>query len=259
MPDQVLSNRPIDSGSSHGLQDSVDHNAQRLDNPILNALLTEHRSFALSEGPARRYPAAIGPLSGMPDQSPASYEALRKLAGPGGVVVLFLDEPPSPPAGWTLVRGGVLVQMICLQSTAQTQTCPTSSAPAIRRLTPADVPAMVELATLTEPGPFRERTAEIGLFFGIFAGERLLAMAGQRLHLPGFIEVSAVCTHPEARGRGYARILIEAVSADIRERREIPILHSFADNYPAIRVYQSLDFTPRRKFHLAVLKNEAHA
>ena len=126
---------------------------------------------------------------------------------------------------------------------------------ALRRLTPADVPAMVELAELTEPGPFRARTSELGEFFGIFDGGRLLSMAGQRLRLPGFIEVSAVCTHPDARGRGFARMAMAQVMADILGRGATPFLHAFADN-PAIRVYEALGFTRRRSLHLAVLQAE---
>jgi predicted GNAT family acetyltransferase len=127
----------------------------------------------------------------------------------------------------------------------------------MRRLTPSDVPAMVELARLTEPGPFRDRTRELGTFFGIFEGGRLIAMAGQRTRVPGFVEVSAVCTHPEARGRGYARTLMSAVMDRILRDGDTPFLHSFADNHGAIRVYEALGFVLRRHFHLAVLKNEA--
>jgi predicted GNAT family acetyltransferase len=115
----------------------------------------------------------------------------------------------------------------------------------------------VALAELTEPGPFRERTIELGAFYGIFEKGRLLAMAGQRMHLPDSVEVSAVCTHPDARGRGYARKLIATVMDEINERGKTPFLHSFADNYSAIRVYERLGFTQRRTFQLAVLKNEA--
>jgi predicted GNAT family acetyltransferase len=113
---------------------------------------------------------------------------------------------------------------------------------------------MVELAELTEPGPFRKRTIELGDFFGIFEAGGLLAMAGQRLHLPQYVEVSAVCTHPEARGKGYARTLIAEVSGEIRQRGKTPFLHSFADNYSAIRVYEALGFKLRRTLQLAVLR-----
>jgi GNAT superfamily N-acetyltransferase len=226
-----------------------------LDNPIWNALGAEHASFALKIGGARRYPQAIGPLSGMVDTSPASYEDLRSLAGHGGTIALFLEEPAVPPAGWTMVRDGLMVQMI-LPAAGDKVFETSSSGSDIRQLTSADVPAMVDLAHLTQPGPFQKRTSELGLFLGAFEGTRLIAMAGQRMHFPDYIEVSAVCTHPDARGRGLARILISKIVQDILDRGKTPILHAFANNYSAIRVYESLGFVLRRNLHLAFLKNE---
>jgi GNAT superfamily N-acetyltransferase len=211
--------------------------------------------LAISNALARRYPTAIGPLSGIARQSPANYDALRELAAPGEVVVLFCQEQPDPPPGWTLIRGGVLAQMVCAQPAKDVATTLTRGEE-FRSLGADDVPAMIQLAQLTEPGPFRERTNELGPFFGIFEGERLLAMAGERTHLPEFVEVSAVCTHPDARGRGYARMLIGTVMDEIRERGKTPFLHSFADNYPAIRVYENLGFTLRRTLELAVLMRD---
>jgi GNAT superfamily N-acetyltransferase len=228
-----------------------------LENPIWNALLTAHRSIAVSadyaEGLARRYPPEIGPLAGIPDQSRESYDALRGLAGPGGLVALFLADPPAPPAGWSLFRGGQLTQMIF--RTPLVKPVEPAGEVTLRRLSNGDVPAMMELASLTEPGPFRERTIELGHFYGIFAGDRLLAMAGQRLRVPGFVEVSAVCTHPEARGRGYAGILMREVIRDIVSEGETPFLHAFVDN-PAVRLYEKLGFSRRQCLHLAVVKCE---
>ena len=225
-----------------------------LDNPIWNSLKTEHQALALGEGAARRYPPAIGPLAGTPDQSQASYDSLKALAGPGGLLGLFLPDPPAPPAGWSLFRGGLLTQMIC--HTPQLRSANRLAAGvSLRRLGTADVPAMVELATLTEPGPFRDRTIELGVFYGIFEGDRLLAMAGQRMRVPGYVEVSAVCTHPDARGRGYAGTLMSEVMRDIVAAGATPFLHAFADN-PAIGLYQKLGFTQRRAFHLAVIKSD---
>ena len=134
-----------------------------LDNPIWNALLTDHRAVALVNGPARRYPPAIGPLSGIPEQTEESYEALRTLAGPGGTLALFLQDPPAPPAGWTLIRTGSLVQMLN-QGPSTVRIARLSSGITFRRLAVDDVPAMLELAELTEPGPFRIRTIELGDF-----------------------------------------------------------------------------------------------
>ncbi|HEY1984505.1 MAG TPA: GNAT family N-acetyltransferase [Terracidiphilus sp.] len=226
-----------------------------LDNPIWNSLRTGHASFAMGNEQARRFPAAIGPLSGIADESPESYAPLRELAGPGGIVVLFYPRPFSVPEGWTLVRGGLLSQMVCESPAAP---APFSLEPGaeLRPLTSEDVTAMVALAELTEPGPFRERTIELGKFWGIFHAGQLVAMSGQRLHLPQAVEVSAVCTHPDARGRGYARLLIAKVVEDITQRGKTAFLHSFADNHSAIRVYESLGFKLRRHLHLGVLKNE---
>ena len=250
--------------SSRTTVGSLERNADEalLDNPIFNSLGTGHKSLAMVHGSARRFPADIGPLAGIPGQSTESYDDLRELlgtggAGPGGVVVLFLDDVPAPPAGWTLVRGGLLDQMVCVQP-------PSPNAPRgvdapgveMRSLNAADVPAMIELARLTEPGPFQQRTIELGAFFGILHGDRLMAMAGQRLSLPGFVEVSAVCTHPEARGRGYAPALMSCVMEHIRAQGKTPLLHSFSDNAPAIAVYRSLGFVFRRNFQLAVLRND---
>jgi GNAT superfamily N-acetyltransferase len=242
---------------SHGAfpAPSTDNTAAHLlDNPIWNSLLTEHSSLAVANKLARRFPAAIGPLSGFSHQSEANYESLGELAGPGGVVVLFCTDKPAPPPGWTLVMGGLLTQMVCDD--------PVSDVPMeltrgeeFRPLTTADVPEMVALADLTKPGPFRDRTIELGAFFGIFEAGRLVAMAGERLHLPHHVEVSAVCTHPGARGRGYARMLIAKVMEEIRQRGKIPFLHSFANNDSAVRVYQSLGFRERRTLELAVVKN----
>jgi len=227
-----------------------------LDDPIWNALITEHRGLALGDRMARRYPPEIGPLSGIADESDAAYEDLRALAGPGGIVVLFLQNPAQPRAGWTLVREGPLTQMICPDPPKATPAALPVTA-TMRRLTPQDAPAMLELATLTEPGPFRERTHELGIFFGIFEGQRLLSMAGQRTRVPGFVEVSAVCTHPDARGGGYARTLMLAVMDEIHREGSTPYLHAWADNHSAIRVYRDLGFVHRRALHVAALRNDA--
>jgi GNAT superfamily N-acetyltransferase len=227
-----------------------------LDNPIWNALTTEHSALALAEGQARRYPAEIGPLSGLAEQTPEAYESLRALtgSGPGGFSAQFLTEPPPIRPGWSLIRSGLMTQMIWSGDVAPPIQQPAGEA-VLRYLTLADVPAMVELAELTEPGPFRARTSELGEFFGIFEAGRLVSMAGQRLRLPGLIEVSAVCTHPDARGRGYARAVMSWVMADILSRGATPFLHAFADN-PAVRVYEALGFTQRRHLDLAVLQVE---
>jgi predicted GNAT family acetyltransferase len=227
-----------------------------LDNPIWNALSTEHACFARGNGLARCYRPEIGPLSGTADQSNAAYDALGDLARPSGLLGVFLLKAAVERKGWTLVRGGELTQMIYAHGDSLPQIHLQSDA-SLRRLSRADVPAMVQLAELTEPGPFRNRTSDLGAFFGIFASGRLLAMAGQRMRVPGFVEVSAVCTHPDARGRGYARALMVAVLREILEEGKTPFLHVLRENAAAIGVYEGLGFSERRRFHFAVLKRDA--
>lgn len=229
--------------------------ATLLDNPIWHALGTAHASIALSNGLAHRYPPPIGPLSGIPSQDEENYAALDALA-PRELAVLFSIEPFRIPAIWQVLRASQLVQMVRPVPGEGTD------APAIdfgtgdvrmRPLTAADAPAMLALADLTEPGPFRLRTLELGGFHGMFENGRLVSMAGRRLHLPGLVEVSAVCTHPEARGRGYARRLMQQVIAGIEREGNTAFLHSLPDN-PAIRLYEQLGFRPRRSFRWVVLK-----
>jgi predicted GNAT family acetyltransferase len=219
-----------------------------LDNPIWHSLNTIHARFAEGGELARRFDPAIGPLAGMKEQSAEAYRALGDLLSPSESAVLFLDSEPELPPGWRMHMHLPLDQMVC-EAAPKT---PEGVFP-FQTLTLADAPEMLELATLTEPGPFRTRTHELGAFLGIREAGRLAAMAGQRLALPGFTEVSAVCTHLGFRGRGYALALVAAVARDIHERGKIPILHVLPTNTAAIRVYQSAGFNLRRTLHLAVV------
>jgi len=124
----------------------------------------------------------------------------------------------------------------------------------LRRLSIADVPQMLALTKLTEPGPFLPRTIELGAYFGIYDSGLLVAMAGERFKLTGHTEVSAVCTHPDYRGRGYSNGLMSAVIAGIMNRGQTPFLHVRTEN-PAVHLYQNMGFRIRAQLHLAVIKS----
>lgn len=218
-----------------------------LDNPIWNSLTTLHARFAVGDGLARRFDSEIGPLAGIKEQSPEAYGALGELFSPEEFAVLFLDTAPELPPGWRVHMHVPMSQMICEGRPAAPE-----GHHFFEPLGVGDVPEMLELTKLTEPGPFRKRTFELGGFLGIREAGRLAAMTGQRLALPEFTEVSAVCTHPDFRGRGYAAALVAAVAGTIHERGERPILHVLTEN-AAVRVYQSVGFTLRRTLHLAVV------
>lgn len=224
-----------------------------LDNPIWSSLVTGHAHLAVGEhtghGLARRYPAGIGPLSAIKEATPEAYEDLAAIVPEGDIAVLFFEDHPQVPAGWELLRDGTLVQMVCSKVPEQS---PLDDI--IVSMKPADFPKMVALATLTEPGPFRDDTAKLGEFLGIRVDGRIAAMAGQRLSPTGFTEVSAVCTHPDFRGRGYAQALVAAVARSIHAQGRTPFLTSLEANTGAVRVYQQVGFVVRRTFQLAVLK-----
>jgi predicted GNAT family acetyltransferase len=121
----------------------------------------------------------------------------------------------------------------------------------------ADVPAMLALTELTHPGPFGPLTHRLGTYIGIKIEGRLVAMAGERFVLPGYREISAVCTHPDWQGRGFARRLMARLAAAIYDSGLTPFLHVLAANHPAIALYERLGFRHRRTFTLQVLRRAA--
>jgi ribosomal protein S18 acetylase RimI-like enzyme len=215
-----------------------------LDNPIWSALATEQAYLAQSNRLARRFPGDVAPFGAMAGQSAAEYQALAEILA-GDTAALFLDAPPTLPAGWSMVLRGEMYQMVFEAAPPVATVFP--------ELTAADVPEMLALTKLTQPGPFLPRTIELGSYFGIRESGSLVAMAGERLHLTGFTEVSAVCTHPDFRGRGYSNALMSAVISGILRRGETPFLHVKTDN-PALDLYQNMGFSVRAQLHLAVIQ-----
>jgi predicted GNAT family acetyltransferase len=225
-----------------------------LNNPIWNSLTTKQECFAEGDDFARRYPAEVTALAGLKQNTPEAFESLAR-AAKSDTIALFCYDPVSIPADWTTVHTSNLAQMIC-ESPKFGEETDTSL---IEELGLRDSDEMVALTKLTNPGPFGKRTHELGLYLGIHQEGRLAAMAGERQRMPGYTEVSAVCTHPDFQGRGYARILISALLRTIIERGETPILHVREDNATAIRVYEKLGFKIRAVFPFYVLQHEAAA
>lgn len=220
-----------------------------LDNPIWSSLTTAHAHFATGGKLARRYPSSFGPLSGMRDPSPEAWAELSALVPQGDVAVLFLEQRPKVPADLRTVHEDSVVQMIC-RGVPKRHACDQP----VLALGPPDFAEMIALATLAAPGPFREQTAALGGFFGIRVDGRLAAIAGERLQPGGFTEVSAVCTHPDFRGRGYAATLVADVAQQIRARGRMPFLTVLATNAGAISVYERVGFGPRRQLVVTVVR-----
>ncbi len=224
----------------------VTESAPPLDNPVWASLTGPHSRFAEPHGQVLRYPVDVAPFLAIPDQpGDAVWDDIAHLVGAGGQVALT-GPVTMPPAGWGVTEIGTGVQLVDDGVAGR----PDDEAV---RLGPADVPEILDLVGRTKPGPFLARTIEMGTYLGIRRGGALVAMAGERLHPPGWTEISAVCTDPAVRGQGLATRLVLAVVAGIKARGETPFLHAVETNTSAIRLYESLGFRLRRRvtFRLA--------
>lgn len=211
-----------------------------LDRAVWSALSGRQSHLAITRGGARRYDPAYGVFAAVKDRSPASLADLGALVAAHGDVALLETDPPTDAPGVSVVSQDLGVQVIAERLTP----APGPSCEMIP-LTDADGLEMLALATLTEPGPFFERTHQLGDFFGVKIDGKLVAMAGERMSLEGFTEVSGVCTHPDHRGRGYAGALMRLVAGRILARGETPFLHAYASNRGAIALYEGLGFALR--------------
>jgi GNAT superfamily N-acetyltransferase len=211
-----------------------------LDNPMWSALTTRHASLAHGNNLAVRYRPEYSVLGAVLRPDAECAAALARLYAPGETLTAGGSFVPALDAHWEVLHAGGLTQMVC-------RTPPQPSAPDdhIVQLTLADTRDMLALVELTRPGPFRERTVQLGNYFGIREDGRLVAMTGERMWIGDYREVSAVCTHPDARGRGYARMLMRRVIDGMVCRGETPILHVESRNDGAIALYRSLGFVAR--------------
>ncbi|WP_200306289.1 GNAT family N-acetyltransferase [Streptomyces adelaidensis] len=210
-----------------------------LDNPALASLTGPHAHFAERRGRVLRYPVDVSPWLALPDEPVAAdWADVAVLAGPGAEAAVAAYSGTFP-GGWEMTFDLAGVQLVDggIAAAPDDEAVP---------LGPADVPEMLDLVERTQPGPFLSRTVELGTYLGIRRGGALVAMAGERLHPPGWTEISAVCTDPAFRGSGLATRLIHAVAHGIRERGETPFLHTAATNTTAIRLYEALGFRLRR-------------
>jgi predicted GNAT family acetyltransferase len=210
-----------------------------LDNPVWHALTGPQKTVAQGSSLALRFDPEIAPFAGMPDEPSAeSWAALAELVGPGGAAILAIDAEAD--AGWTPLFRVPLLQMLASE---------VASGPdaGFDELTVDDAEEMVALVERTHPGPFAARTVELGDYLGVREGDALVAMAGVRMRVDGFSEISAVCTDPAWRGAGLGTQLVLALVGRIRSRGETPCLHVATENVNAIRLYQALGFTVRRE------------
>jgi predicted GNAT family acetyltransferase len=219
-----------------------------LDRPIWSALETRQAHFARG-ALVRRFPAEVSPFVAARDSSSEAVAGIVALISEGEDVSLVEVAPPNAPAGITEARLPIF-QMVWKRISSGTGDFD------IRPLGEADAAEMLALATLTRPGPFRTRTHTMGRFVGVRENGELIAMAGERLHVTGFHEISAVCTHPDWRGRGLGAAMMSVVGKRIVDEGDIPFLHTYASNTTAVGLYRKLGFEVRAEVTHAIWKRE---
>lgn len=209
-----------------------------LDNPVYHALRGPHLSFARQQGAASRYDPDVSAFAGLPDvPDETSWNDIRSLVSDRPFILI--RDHFDVPRGWTQVFSGQGLQYTAENVVGE-------YFPQARPLDTHDVVAMTDLVERTRPGPFEPRTIELGNYVGVFDGDRLIAMAGNRFRLKGYREISAVCTDPEYRGRGLAAFVVRHLVALTASQGDTSFLHVAETNTSAIALYERLGFTRRR-------------
>lgn len=222
-----------------------------LDKPIWNALNSGNKSFSIGNEQAKKFIKEVASFAGMKENSPEDFSALHDLSDCNNPVILFSVGKLSIPENWEVIVTKELLQMV--YEGGETAGIENTG---LVSLESKDVPAMLDLTARTNPGPFLSRTIEFGNYEGIFDGTQLVSMAGRRLQPTPYVEISAVCTHPDYLGRGYAGKIIQSLVRKIVSESMIPFLHVVPENLGAISVYEKSGFQVRKEMRFYVLEKK---
>ncbi|MVN23068.1 GNAT family N-acetyltransferase [Mucilaginibacter arboris] len=224
-----------------------------LDNPAWNALISGNRKLAYGNDAIKYFAKDVSPFIGFKETASNNFRLLHDLIPHNNPVILISPKETEVAGEWKVLNciGGF--QMVYNQP----DELPEEVNVEITPLKKEHVPQMLALTKLTNPGPFAERTIDFGHYNGIFKGEELVAMAGQRLHIFEYAEISAVCTHPDYLGKGYAKQLLKHQVRRIKAASDIPFLHVRFDNMRAIQVYESLGFAVRTEIFFYVIQKQS--
>lgn len=212
-----------------------------LHNPVFNALCSGDRQLGYGSDKVKYFDELVSPFAGFEDGYANGFTDLHDMLAPGRRMLYANPEPVTEPPGWQILDGIKGLQFVYAGSKK-----PDTGLHHIVPLTAEHVEEMIALVKLTKPGPFGKRTIDFGHYHGIFSDGKLVAMTGQRMHVGNNTELSAVCTHPDHLGRGYASALMQHQLQIILEQGQQPFLHVREDNRRAIEVYERLGFLVSR-------------
>jgi predicted GNAT family acetyltransferase len=220
-----------------------------LDNPAWNALLSGNKNFSKGNEQIKYFDSEVSPFVGFDNYSPDKSDILYHLISGQRTLAIISPKEIIISNKWHVMEHMKVLQMVHKYSALSE----TTSANCIQ-LEKQHVPEMIALTGMTHPGPFLERTIEFGNYYGIFNKNKLVAMAGQRLHVNEYMEISAVCTHPDYLGKGYASELITDQINKIKAASNIPFLHVKEDNNRAVTLYKKLGFEARKQLDIYIME-----
>ena len=220
-----------------------------LENPVWEALGSKQSHFNIGNQVLKYYPANVSPFVGLQNWNETDLQELIHHLPANRSFSIMITKEIKLPTSFEIIFTTPLYQLYCpiLIPFA-------NPGVACRKLEITDLAQMLELTEMTKPGPFYERTINFGNYVGIFNNNKLIAMAGERLKVNGYTEVSAICTHPDFMGKGYASILLSNISEQIIIEGNVPFLHVRQDNSRAIAVYKKLGFQIRADIYFAIFK-----
>lgn len=220
-----------------------------LDNPVFYSLQSKDAHLGGGKENAKYFNEEVSPFAGFPDDNENGFSELHELLPPGRRILFATRKQITQPSGWQLQHEIKGLQFVFTGNQISNSISVTPVP-----LAPEHVNEMIALATLTKPGPFSKRTIEFGHYHGVFRDDKLVAMTGQRLHVGNFTEISAVCTHPDYLGKGFAAALVQHQLNIINASGETPFLHVRADNVRAIALYERLGFRQNGEMNFYFLK-----
>jgi len=219
-------------------------------NPVFNALCSTDSHLSFGNEQVKYFNEEVSPFAGFAEDNKHGFSDLYDLLPSGRKILYAIPSAITQPAGWQLQHEIKGLQFVYAGNGFKTEFSN------VLPLTETHAGEMIELVRLTKPGPFGKRTIDFGSYYGIFNNGKLVAITGQRLHVGNYTEISAVCTHPDHSGKGYASILLQHQLQLILQRGQYPFLHVRDDNDRAIALYERLGFTVSRPMIFYFMKRE---